>query len=112
MACRFIRDGRRFARERLDIILKGDSSAITKLEKHFNEIYLTILKNSVSLKYLDKEKKKVCDMLKYTLRSLVVLLLSLSTTSLSRLLYLLREDVNVTFNDFYVILNIPDNLTR
>jgi hypothetical protein len=51
-------------------------------------------------------------MLKHMLRSLVVLLLPLSTFLLSKLLHLLREDVNTTFNNLYAILDILDDLTR
>ena len=91
-ACRFIREGRRFARKRLDIILQGSSSAVTAPEKHLNEIYLTVLKHSISSEFSDEERKEVCDMLKHTLGSLVVLLSPLSTSSLSRLLQLSRED--------------------
>jgi hypothetical protein len=111
-ACWFIREGKRFARKRLDTILKGSSSAITEPEKHLNEIYLAVLNNSISLTYSDEEKEEVYDMLKYTLGSLVVLLSSLSTSSLSKLLHFLREDVDATFNDLYAILDIPDDLTR
>jgi hypothetical protein len=50
-------------------------------------------------------------MLKYILRSLVVLLLSLSASLLSKLLHFLREDINATFNDLYTILNILEDLT-
>ena len=110
-ACRFIREGRRFARERLDTILKGSSSTIIEPEKHLNEIYLAVLHNSISPKYSDEEKKKVCDMLKHTLGSLVVLLSPLSTSSLSRLLHLPREDVDATLNDLYAIIDIPKDPT-
>ena len=92
--CRFIREGKRFARKRLDTILKGSSSAITAPEKHLNEIYLTVLKHSLSAEYSDEEREEVYDMLKYTLRSIVVLLSPLSASLLSRLLHLLREDIN------------------
>jgi len=50
-------------------------------------------------------------MLKHTLRSLVVLFLPLSTSLLSRLLHLPREDVDATFNNLYAILNILEDLT-
>ena len=68
-ACRFIREGKRFARRRLDTILKGSSSVITAPEKHLNEIYLAVLKHSISLEYSDEEKEEVCNMLKHTLGS-------------------------------------------
>ncbi|KAH7363979.1 hypothetical protein BKA65DRAFT_522586 [Rhexocercosporidium sp. MPI-PUGE-AT-0058] len=102
----------RFARKRLDTILKGSSSAITAPEKHFNEIYLAVLKYSISSDFSDEEKTEVCDVLKHALGSLVVLLLPLSTSSLSRLLQLSREDVDLTFENLHAILDIPDNPTR
>jgi hypothetical protein len=110
-ACRFIREGRRFACKRLDTILKGSSSAITAPEKHLNEIYLAVLEHSISSEYSEEEKVEVCDMLKNTLGSIVVLLSPLSTASLSRLLHLPREDVNRTFEDLYAILDIPEDPT-
>ena len=111
-ACHFIRAGKRFAAKRLDIILKGSSSAITAPEKHLNEIYLTILKHSISSEYSDEEKEEACDMLKQTLGRIVVLLSPLSTSSLSRLSHLLREDIDRTFEDLYAILDIPEDPTR
>jgi hypothetical protein len=111
-ACRFIREGRRFARKRLDTILKGSSSVITAPEKHLNEIYLAVLKHSISSDYSDEEKEEACDMLNHMLGSIVVLLSPLSTSALSRLLQLSREDVDLTFNDLHAILDIPESPTR
>ncbi|OBT42047.1 hypothetical protein VE00_07428 [Pseudogymnoascus sp. WSF 3629] len=111
-ACRFIREGRRFARKRLDTILKGSSSAITAPEKHLNEIYLAVLKNSISSEYSDEEKDEICDMLKHTLGSTVVLFSPLSAFSLSRLLHLPKEDIDQTFEDLHAILDIPDDPTH
>jgi hypothetical protein len=110
--CRFIREGKRFARTRLDTILKASSSAVTAPEKHLNEIYLAVLKHSISSEYSDEEKEYVWNMLKYTLGSIVVSLLPLSTSSLSRILNLPREVVDGTFEDLYAILDIPEDPTR
>ena len=110
-ACRFIREGKRFARRRLDTILKASSSAITSPEKQLNEIYLAVLKHSISSEYSDEEREDVYNMLKHTLGSIVVLLSHLSTYSLSRLLHLQREDVDQTFEDLYAILDIPEDPT-
>jgi hypothetical protein len=79
---------------------------------HLNEIYLTVLKHSISLDYSHEEKKEACDMLKHTLGSIVVLLSPLSSSSLSRLLQLSREDIDSTFNDLHAILDIPNDPTR
>jgi hypothetical protein len=111
-ACRFIREGKRFARKRLDTILKVSTSAVTAPEKHLNEIYLAVLKHSISLDYSEEEKEEACDMLKHTLGSIVVLFSPLSAVSLSRLLHLPKEEVDQTFEDLYAILDIPEDPTR
>lgn len=112
-ACRFIREGKgRFARKRLDTIIKGSSSAITVPEKHLNEIYLAVLSNSISSDFSDEEKAELCTMLKHTLGSIVVLLLPLSTLSLSRLLHLQKEDIDQALEDLFAILDIPEDLTQ
>ncbi|RFU31129.1 hypothetical protein B7463_g5199, partial [Scytalidium lignicola] len=111
-ACRFIREGKRFARRRLDIILKGSSSTATAPEKHLNEIYLAVLKHSISSEYSDEEKEEACDMLKHTLGSIVVLLSPLSPSSLSTLLHLPKEDVDWTLKDLYAILDVPEDPTH
>jgi hypothetical protein len=112
-ACRFIREGKgRFARKRLDTIIKGSSGAVTAPEKHLNEIYITILKHSISSDYSEEEKEEACDILKHTLGSIVVLLSPLSASLLSTLLDLPKEDVDQTFEDLHAILNIPDDQTR
>jgi len=110
--CRFICEGRRFARKRLDTILKVSSSAVTALEKHLNEIYLAVLSHSISSDYSDEEKKEACDMLKHILGSTVVLLSPFSTSTLRWLLKISKEDVDSTFNDFHAILDIPNDPSR
>jgi hypothetical protein len=110
-ACRFIRDAKQFAHKRLDVILKGSSSAIITPEKHLNEIYLIVLEHSISPEYSDEEKEEVYGMLRHTLGSLVVLFLPLSTSSLSKLLHLPTEDISSTFNNLNTILDIPEDPT-
>jgi hypothetical protein len=111
-ACRFVREGKRFARKRLDTILKGSNSAITAPEKHLDEIYLTVLEHTISLEYSDEEKEEVYNMLKHTLGSIVALFSPLSTSSLSILLHLPKDDINRTFEDLYAILDIPEDPTH
>jgi hypothetical protein len=41
-ACRFIKDGKEFAKDRLDKILKGTGFEGT-LEQHLDQIYITVL---------------------------------------------------------------------
>jgi len=54
----------------------------------------------------EEEKEEAYNILKHTLGSIVVLLLPLSTSSLSRLLQLPRKEVDQTFEDVYAILDI------
>lgn len=76
-ACRFIHDGKRFAAGRLETILWGSSSTPKTPEKHLDEIYTTVLTQTVSSKYSNKEKDEALWMLRKTLGSIVVLLMPL-----------------------------------
>ena len=111
-ACRFIREGKRFAHRRLDTILKSSSGAATAPEKHLGEIYITVLRHSISSNYTDKEKEELGRMLKYTLGSIVTLLSPLSTLSLSKILHLQKEDINQALEDLHAILDIPKDPTH
>ncbi|KAF2183198.1 hypothetical protein K469DRAFT_786737, partial [Zopfia rhizophila CBS 207.26] len=105
--CRFIREGKQLAVKRLHRVLQGSSNTVTAPEKHLNEVYITVLKHSVSPEYTGEEKEGLCDMLRHTLGSVVVLLSPLSAYSLSRLLHLPKEDIDQTLEDLHAILDIP-----
>jgi hypothetical protein len=111
-ACRFIRDGKRFAAKRLDTILSTDSSTVAAPEKHLNEIYRTVLRRSLSAEYTDEEREEHCDMLRYVVGSIVVLLSPLSAGCLITLLDVAEEDVSQTLEDLHAILNIPQDPTQ
>jgi hypothetical protein len=111
-ACRFIREGRRFARKRLDAIVKGSDGAATAPEKHLNEIYVAVLRHATSSDYTDEEKEELGEMLKHILGSIVILLSPLSALSLSKLLHLQKEDVDQTLEDLYAILDISSDPTH
>jgi hypothetical protein len=94
------------------VILKGSSSTAIAPEKRLNEIYIAVLRHSISLDYTDEEKEELCEMLKRILGSIVTLLSPLSALSLSKLLHLQKEDVDQTLEDLYAILDIPSDLTH
>jgi hypothetical protein len=106
-ACRFIQEGKRFATRRLNTILRGSGSAPTAPEKHLDEIYTTVLKQSVAPEYTDEEKEEACYMLRTALGSIVTLLSPLTTLSLSRLLGIQKEVLDQTLNDLYSVLDVP-----
>jgi NACHT domain len=110
-ACRFISQGRGFAIKRLSMILQEQASA-TAPEKTLNEIYATVLRNSVGHDYDDQEKEELCENLRKILGSIVVLFSPLSANSLSRLLHVPREEIDQTLEDLHAILDVPDDQTR
>jgi hypothetical protein len=84
-----------------------DNTSITAPEEKLNEIYITILKNSVSDKYSDQEKEELSNVLKAILGTIVILFSSLPAVSLARLLHIPIEDINQTLDDLYSILEVP-----
>jgi hypothetical protein len=111
-ACRFIREGKRFAAKRLDMILEHSSSAINAPEKHLNEIYTTVLRLCISPEYLNEEAEELRTMLKSLLGSIVTLLSPLSTQSLGKLLSTPQDEIHQTLDDLHAILNIPKDTTH
>ena len=111
-ACRFIREGKRFAAKRLDTIVHGNSTATTAPEKHLNEIYVTVLKHSIYTDYTNEEREDQYRTLRHTLGSVVVLFSPISAHSLSRLLHVVKEDVDQTLEDLHAILDIPADQNR
>ena len=106
-ACRFIREGKRFAAKRLDTILQGSGSAVTAPEKHLDEIYTTVLEHSITLEYTDEEKEESYCMLRHILGSIAVLFSPLSAYSLSRLLHVTIEEIRQTLEELHSVLDVP-----
>jgi hypothetical protein len=109
-ACRFIREGKRFAAQRLETILRNDGKAAAAPEKHLNEIYTTVLENSIQ-EYTDEEKEEQCSGIRYILGSIVALFSPLSAQSLDQLLDV-AEGVRPTLEDLHAILDIPNSQSR
>jgi hypothetical protein len=126
-ACRFIRKGRRFAADRLSMILKDspvddsaadssiddsstDSSAIEDSaitpEEQLNRIYATVLENSVR-NYTKPERKKWYKLLRETIGAIILLFSPLSAFSLASLLDIQGEGIIQTLGDLHSILDIP-----
>jgi hypothetical protein len=111
-AWRFIHDGKRFAIKRLETVLASDSSTAAAPEKHLNEIYVTVLKNSIDPNYTDEEREEHCETLRYILGSVVVLFSPLSTWALGRLLHATDESVGQTLEDPHAILDVSEGKSR
>ena len=109
--CRFIREGKQFAPKRLATILEGTSSttSVTAPEKRLNEIYITVLRDSVCAEYTGEERVEMYSMLKHILGSIVVLFSPLSVKSLTALLHVTEREINETLEDLHAILDILED---
>jgi hypothetical protein len=110
-ACRFVSEGRQFTERRLSLILQSGVS-LTAPDRHLNEIYITILNNSVGHGYDDYEREELLEKLRNVLGSIVVLFSPLSAGSLCRLVYLTEQSVDQALEDLHAILDIPKNKAR
>ena len=106
----FIHDGREFAERRLSLILQNNGSA-TKPEHHLNEIYTTVLKNSISQGYNDSEREEKLLRFRKVLGSIAILSSPLSASSISKLLDVTIQHVIHTLDQLHAILNIPEDQT-
>ena len=93
------------------MILNSSGNAAMALEKHLNEIYITVLRHSVSEEYTDKEKEELYCILRQILGSIVVLFSLLSVHSLSKLLCVTKKDVDQTLEDLHSILDVLKDQT-
>jgi hypothetical protein len=105
-ACRFIREGKRFAQRRLDLILQ-DGTPTKGPEEKLNEIYMAILRNSVDDEYDDQEKEELYRTIKSCLGTITILFSPLSVVSLARLLQIKERDMAQTLDDLHSILEVP-----
>jgi cytidylate kinase len=112
IAYRFIREGKRLAAKRLDMILEHSSTTINAPEKHLNEIYITVLRHCISPEHSDEEAEELRSILKSLLGGIITLLSPLSTQSLSKLLSTPQDEVDQTLDDLHAILNIPKDPTH
>ena len=81
-------------------------------EEHLNEIYITVLQNSIQPGFIEQEKKRWYNMLRDILGSIVVLYSPLSVESLSILLLIAKQRTERTLKDLHAILDIPKDLTH
>ena len=107
-ACRFVREGRRFAMKRLSMILQGNTP-ISAPEKRLDEIYLTVLENSVPNEYDAQEKEEMYSILRKVLGAIVILFSPISLDSLAELLLVPKEEVDQALEELHGVLDIPEN---
>jgi hypothetical protein len=105
-ACRYIRQGRNNAEERLSMVLntqKHDSGP----ENELDAIYTMVLMNSVPKNFSNEEKEKLYAQLNHLLGSVVVLFAPLSIHALHMLLDISVNQIKKTIIDLHSILHVP-----
>jgi NACHT domain len=107
-ACRFIGDGKRFAKSRLSLILQGDTSGMPT-ERRLDEIYLAILMHSIRGEYGEPEKEELYRMFKQTVGSIIITFEAPSADTLAKLLDTSKEEIDQTLYDLHSLLNIPED---
>jgi hypothetical protein len=110
-ACRFIREGRKFAKKRLSTLINEHGTG-TDPEKQLDEVYTTVLKNSIQQGYSDEERKELHEMFKQVLGSIVLLYSPLSIHSLAEMVSLTTSEVEETLADLHTIFHIPSETSR
>ena len=131
-ACRFVREGKMYAADRLYEILKenpvdtsatdsstDDSSTDGSASKnraiapdeHLNGMYTTVLKHSART-YTKQERKKLYKVLRQTLGGIILIFSPLPALSLASLLNIRGESVFQTLDDLRSILDIPKDVSR
>jgi hypothetical protein len=110
-ACRFIYEGRQYAAKRLSMILQ-ETESITAPQKKLNDIYITVLRNSVGNDYEKEEPEELYRTFRQILGSIVLLYSPLSAISLAKLLEIPEENVEQTLEDLHAILDIPKQSSR
>ncbi|KAF2402851.1 hypothetical protein EJ06DRAFT_536387 [Trichodelitschia bisporula] len=107
-ACRFVQQGRILAPKKLGLILDQSHSTVKGPEQHLDEIYATVLRQSLT-KYEGDDAEEVRSTLKELLGGIVILFNSLSIPSLGRLL---GQNVGQALGDLHAILDIPKDIRK
>jgi NACHT domain/Heterokaryon incompatibility protein (HET) len=106
-ACRYIREGGRFAVKRLETVIKGRHSGAGP-EKQLDAIYTTVLQGLIQQGFEEEEKQMMCETIKEVVGGIVTLFSPLSAPSLAILLDREVSKIDETLADLHTIFNIPN----
>jgi len=108
-ACRFIKDGKEFAEDRLDEILEGTSFEGTP-GQHLDQIYITVLQNSIPTAFRPPEKVQLCTMQRRILGSIIILFSPLPAASLAKVISISGIRVTQALERLQAILDVPTDI--
>lgn len=104
-ACRYIREGRRLAMKRITKLLNQHLKGAGP-EKQLDQIYTTVLIDSIQQGYSEEEREEIYQTLREVLGSIVVLFSPLSMDSLATLRGIPLSDIKETLADLHTIFNM------
>jgi len=110
-ACRFIVEGGRLARSRLDGLL-SERRQRRAPEEQLDQIYASVLQDSIPPGYSETEEGELCAMFREVLGSIVVLASPLTIHSLADLLDMQPGDIENALADLHAIVYIPGDQSR
>jgi hypothetical protein len=87
--------------------LLGGVTSGMPTEKKLDEIYLTILTDSISGEYDEGEEEELCGIFKQIIGSIVTTFEALFAGALTKLLEISKEEVHQTLHDLHSVLKIP-----
>jgi hypothetical protein len=106
-ACRFIEQGGELADNRLSLLLRENNNALEPARK-LDEIYTTVLTNSVRGKYDEEETLRLRELFRQVIGPIII---SPEPLSVSHLIGILEEDVenlNRTLSKLHSVLYVPE----
>ena len=80
-----------------------------KSKKKLDEIYIFILLQSINNEYNDQDKKKLLELFREIVKSIVILFNRFIVAILIKLLNKLKKNIDQTLNDLHSILKISNN---
>ena len=105
-ACLYVRKGKSAAKKRLKKLIDGHDPNDGP-QKQLDQIYLTVLEDSISEEYDEEERDEFLEQLRVVLGSIIILRSPLSKASLANLLHVKTDVVTDTLADLHTILLIP-----
>ncbi|KAN0087267.1 Quinonprotein alcohol dehydrogenase-like superfamily [Elaphomyces granulatus] len=109
--CRFIRDGRQLADERLFLLITAGNSQL-KPEKELYRMYTTVLTNSLKAPLDPDEITRVQELFRHIVGSIVVLFDAMSPANLAMILTERKEKIIAMLNCLRSVLDIPERENR
>ena len=110
-ACRFVSEGGlSFTKTRFSKLVDNDTYTAAP-EKGLDKLYLTILTESISIRYAvyeEEELEELCEIIKIVLSAIVISFSAMSITSLHQLTHLEEFEIIASLEHYHALLDIQD----